>query len=78
MIQANIDTEFRFCTRLTIAHRLNTIIFSDRVLVLHKGRVAEFDTPKELLSRKNSLFLKMVEQTGESNAKLLKNLVGVT
>jgi ATP-binding cassette subfamily C (CFTR/MRP) protein 1 len=62
---------------LTIAHRLNTIIYSDRVLVLEKGKVAEFDTPKELLSRKNSLFSRMVEQTGEANSKLLKSLVGV-
>ncbi|KAG9120835.1 hypothetical protein FRC07_003509, partial [Ceratobasidium sp. 392] len=43
-------------TIITIAHRLNTVIHSDRVLVLEAGSVAEFDEPEELLKNKNSLF----------------------
>jgi ATP-binding cassette subfamily C (CFTR/MRP) protein 1 len=48
---------------------------SDRVLVLDKGMVAEFDTPKALLSNEKSLFTELVNQTGSENAKLLKNMV---
>lgn len=71
MIQKTIDQEFSDCTRLTIAHRLNTVINSDRILVLDKGLVAEFDTPKNLLSNPKGIFTELVNQTGTENAKLL-------
>ncbi|KAG0695817.1 P-loop containing nucleoside triphosphate hydrolase protein, partial [Suillus ampliporus] len=51
-------------TILTIAHRLNTIIESDRVLVLDAGRVAEFDTPKKLLDTKSSIFRSLAMEAG--------------
>ncbi|KAJ2891828.1 hypothetical protein IWW38_003459 [Coemansia aciculifera] len=56
IIQDSIRKEFKDCTVLTIAHRLNTIIDSDRVLVLDQGQVAEYDTPKALLEKEDSLF----------------------
>jgi ABC-type multidrug transport system ATPase subunit len=71
LIQKTIDQEFSDCTRLTIAHRLNTVINSDRILVLDKGLVAEFDTPKALLSNPKGIFTELVNQTGTANAKLL-------
>ncbi|CAG2115373.1 unnamed protein product, partial [Medioppia subpectinata] len=49
LIQTTIRNEFTRCTILTIAHRLHTIMDSDRVLVLDFGRVAEFDAPQTLL-----------------------------
>ncbi|KAG1888634.1 ABC transporter type 1, transmembrane domain-containing protein [Suillus subluteus] len=55
---------FRDVTILTIAHRLNTIMESDRVLVLDAGQIAEFDTPKELLENKGSIFRSMAMQAG--------------
>ena len=45
LIQSTIRKEFSDCTIITIAHRLNTIIDSNRVLVLDHGSIAEFDTP---------------------------------
>jgi ABC-type multidrug transport system fused ATPase/permease subunit len=55
---------FRDVTILTIAHRLNTIMESDRVLVLDSGRIAEFDTPKKLLEHKSSIFRSMATEAG--------------
>merc|ERR1712168_1649261 len=53
LIQATIRKEFSDCTILTIAHRLNTIMDSDKVLVLDAGRVKEFDSPAGLLADKH-------------------------
>ncbi|GBP41933.1 Probable multidrug resistance-associated protein lethal(2)03659 [Eumeta japonica] len=66
---ANVDPQE--CTVLTIAHRLNTIMDSDRVLVMDSGKVAEFDHPHVLLSDPNSHFSSMVRETGEKMAKKL-------
>ncbi|KAK6200451.1 uncharacterized protein RJT21DRAFT_107434 [Scheffersomyces amazonensis] len=69
IIQETIRSEFKDKTILTIAHRLETILDSDRVLVLDKGQVKEFDTPKKLLSDTNSEFYSLCKQGG-----YLKNL----
>ena len=47
LIQKTIRTEFKSCTVITIAHRLNTIIDSDRIGVISNGKMIEIDTPKE-------------------------------
>ncbi|KAJ2514082.1 hypothetical protein H4217_005958 [Coemansia sp. RSA 1939] len=56
IIQESIRKEFKDCTVLTIAHRLNTIIDSDMILALDNGKIAEYDTPQNLLSKENGLF----------------------
>ncbi|ORX67692.1 P-loop containing nucleoside triphosphate hydrolase protein [Linderina pennispora] len=58
-------SEFADSTLFCIAHRLRTIIDYDRVLVLDKGKVAEFDTPANLLNRQGSIFRSMCEKSGE-------------
>ena len=63
LIQKTIRNKFSECTVLTIAHRLNTIMDSDKVLVMDNGEAVEFDHPHILLQRNDSLFTKMVEQT---------------
>ncbi|XP_066983087.1 ATP-binding cassette sub-family C member 3-like [Macrobrachium rosenbergii] len=64
LIQATIRKEFADCTILTIAHRLNNIMGSDRVMVMDKGKIAEFSSPSELLSDKNSIFYGMAKDAG--------------
>jgi ATP-binding cassette subfamily C (CFTR/MRP) protein 1 len=56
IIQKLIQEEFADSTVLTIAHRLNTIINSDKVLVLDKGMVKEYEEPMMLLENTDSLF----------------------
>ncbi|XP_029456115.1 canalicular multispecific organic anion transporter 2 isoform X2 [Rhinatrema bivittatum] len=63
LIQMTIRTQFEDCTVLTIAHRLNTIMDYTRVLVLDKGRIAEFDTPINLLAIKG-IFYGMAKDAG--------------
>ncbi|KAI3383909.1 hypothetical protein SNEBB_000827 [Seison nebaliae] len=63
-IQQTIRTEFDDCSVLTIAHRLNTIMDSTRVLVMDKGQVAEFDTPENLLKNQKSIFYSMAKNSG--------------
>ncbi|KAF9874044.1 ABC metal ion transporter [Colletotrichum karsti] len=50
-------------TIITVAHRINTILDSDRVVVLDKGEVVEFDTPQELIKRRG-VFYGLVKQAG--------------
>ena len=64
LVQATIRREFSDCTVLTIAHRLNTIMDNNRVMVLDQGRIAEFDTPDHLLSNKESIFYGMAKNAG--------------
>ncbi|ULT79398.1 hypothetical protein L3Y34_010197 [Caenorhabditis briggsae] len=61
LLQKTIREQFKECTVLTIAHRLNTVMDSDRLLVLDKGRVAEFDTPKRLLANPDGIFYSMAK-----------------
>lgn len=70
LIQKSVRTEFNDRTVLTIAHRLNTIIDYDRILVMDKGGIAEFDSPRELVQRPGgSILLSLIQETGTTNAR---------
>ncbi|KAL1005984.1 hypothetical protein UPYG_G00066440 [Umbra pygmaea] len=64
LLQQTIREKFRDKTVLTIAHRINTIMDSDRVVVMHSGKVVEFDTPASLCQREDSFFCKLVSGRG--------------
>lgn len=59
LIQETIRQQFKESTIFTIAHRLNTIIDYDKVLVLENGQIKEFDSPQSLLSNNQSIFYAM-------------------
>ncbi|KAJ2052622.1 Multidrug resistance-associated protein 1 [Coemansia sp. S16] len=59
-VQELIRKEFSDCTVLTIAHRLETIMNSDRIIVMDKGTIAEIGTPEELLA-KDGMFAQLVK-----------------
>uniref|UniRef100_A0A663NAE5 ATP-binding cassette sub-family C member 10 n=1 Tax=Athene cunicularia TaxID=194338 RepID=A0A663NAE5_ATHCN len=60
LLQQTIRQRFADKTVLTIAHRLNTILDSDRVLVMQAGRVAELDSPTCLSQKDGSLFQRLL------------------
>jgi ABC-type multidrug transport system fused ATPase/permease subunit len=65
VIQKTIRNDMKDCTVLTIAHRINTVMDSDRILVLDRGSVVEFDTPKALLSSKG-VFYSLAKEAGQT------------
>ena len=64
MLQTTLKSNmFKDRTIITIAHRINTILDSDRIVVLDHGTVAEFDTPSALV-RRRGLFYELVREAG--------------
>ena len=64
IIQETIRSEFKDRTILTIAHRIDTVMDSDKILVLDHGEIKEFDTPESLLSDTNSIFYLLCKKGG--------------
>uniref|UniRef100_A0A672MLQ8 ATP-binding cassette sub-family C member 5 n=1 Tax=Sinocyclocheilus grahami TaxID=75366 RepID=A0A672MLQ8_SINGR len=60
LIQDTIRTSFSGCSTLVIAHRLNTVLNCDRIMVLDQGQILEFDTPSNLLADEDSRFRAMM------------------
>ncbi|CAL6091960.1 Xenobiotic-transporting_ATPase / Multidrug resistance-associated protein [Hexamita inflata] len=71
LIQQTIRNAFSEVTVLSIAHRLDTIIDFDRIIVMDKGNIAEFDTPANLV-RKEGVFFELVNKTGAETSEKLK------
>ncbi|GMT32179.1 hypothetical protein PFISCL1PPCAC_23476, partial [Pristionchus fissidentatus] len=74
LIQRTLRSSFAHATVLTIAHRLHTIMDSNRVLVLDHGEVRQFDSPHLLLSQPEGIFAQLVKETGRANEFHLREL----
>ncbi|XP_054157408.1 ATP-binding cassette sub-family C member 4-like [Oppia nitens] len=74
LIQNTIRKKFNDCTVITIAHRLNTIIDSDKIIVLDAGEIVECGSPHKLLANSDGLFNKLVTQTGKHMSVRLKQM----
>ncbi|KAI8129034.1 putative multidrug resistance-associated protein lethal(2)03659 [Lucilia cuprina] len=72
LIQRAIRVKFKHCTVLTVAHRLQTVMDSDRILVMDNGCAREFDVPHLLLKNPSGALRQMVEATGNEAENLKK------
>lgn len=72
-IQQTLREEMSHCTILTVAHRLHTVMKSDRIVVMDRGRIAEVGRPTELLGRE-SMLSALVDETGPGTAAVLRQL----
>ncbi|KAL7486857.1 hypothetical protein ACHAW6_012460 [Cyclotella cf. meneghiniana] len=75
LIQKMLRSRFVGTTLITIAHRLNTIMDYDCILVMSDGKAAEFGTPLELLSNEDGIFSELVESTGKESSAALRSIV---
>ncbi|KAF9120602.1 Multidrug resistance-associated protein 4 [Mortierella sp. 14UC] len=75
LIQETIKKNFADCTVLMIAHRLNTIMECDKILVMEDGRVVEFDHPTKLIENKDGYFYSLVSQSGPDSVSRLKTML---
>eukprot|EP00535_Pseudo-nitzschia_heimii_P006271 CAMPEP_0197193116 /NCGR_PEP_ID=MMETSP1423-20130617/26482_1 /TAXON_ID=476441 /ORGANISM="Pseudo-nitzschia heimii, Strain UNC1101" /LENGTH=1180 /DNA_ID=CAMNT_0042646201 /DNA_START=907 /DNA_END=4452 /DNA_ORIENTATION=+ len=71
MLHESLHESFGDATIVAVAHRLDTVIDHDYILVLGQGKILEFGPPSELLRRKGAFF-SMVEDTGETTATELR------
>lgn len=74
LVQRTIREQFADCTVLTIAHRLNTVVDSDRILVLDAGQAVEFDEAHELLQNEGGAFNEMVKALGSQEYNRLAQI----
>ncbi|KAF9153461.1 Multidrug resistance-associated protein 4 [Linnemannia schmuckeri] len=75
LIQETIKKNFADCTVLMIAHRLNTIMECDKILVMEDGRVVEFEHPTKLIENKDGYFYSLVNQSGPDSVTRLKTML---
>ncbi|ODN00558.1 Multidrug resistance-associated protein 4 [Orchesella cincta] len=78
LIQKTIRTKFADCSIITVAHRLHSVIDTDRILVLDNGFVKEYDHPHILLQDPSGILTSMVQHTGKSSSALLRNVAAET
>lgn len=74
LIQRTIREKFRDCTVLTVAHRLHTVMDSDRILLMDAGYAKEFGIPHELLANDGGMLRSIVDANGHQEAEALKRV----
>ncbi|KAK3746327.1 hypothetical protein QZH41_008505, partial [Actinostola sp. cb2023] len=72
LIQNTIRTKFKECTVITIAHRLNTIMDYDKILLLENGRVIDFDTPQALIAKDHGILTQLLMSFSQKEADTLQ------
>jgi ATP-binding cassette subfamily C (CFTR/MRP) protein 4 len=81
LIQSSIRKKFQNCTVLTIAHRVNTVTDSDKILVMDMGLVVEFGQPHQLLQNREGFFYRYVKKGGmqamANLTKIVENVSGL-
>ena len=75
LLQQTLRERFHSATIIAIAHRLDTVMDYDKILVLGNGQVLEFGSPSDLLQKEGGPFASMVESTGPAMAEVLKKKV---
>ena len=71
LLQTTLRERFSGATIISIAHRLDTVIEYDKIMLLSDGRILEFGSPSDLLSHEHGHFLSLVKSTGETMSKSL-------
>jgi len=67
LIQKSLRNEFKDVTLITIAHRLQTIMDSDKIMVLDAGQMVEFDRPATLLGNQDGLLYSLVNESSDKD-----------
>ncbi|KAH7923810.1 P-loop containing nucleoside triphosphate hydrolase protein [Leucogyrophana mollusca] len=67
-IQSSLRHELRDVTQIIVAHRLQTIIDADKIMVLDAGRLVEFGSPAELLRNEEGMLRALVDESGDRDA----------
>ncbi|KAH7908629.1 P-loop containing nucleoside triphosphate hydrolase protein [Hygrophoropsis aurantiaca] len=68
LIQSSLRNELRDVTQIIVAHRLQTIMDADKIMVLDAGKLVEFGTPAELLKNDRGMFRALVDDSGDKDA----------
>eukprot|EP00300_Choanocystis_sp_HF-7_P014604 c18745_g1_i2.p1 GENE.c18745_g1_i2~~c18745_g1_i2.p1 ORF type:complete len:1536 (+),score=408.64 c18745_g1_i2:44-4651(+) len=68
LIQRTLTENSQGRTVITIAHRIHTVLSSDKILVMGDGLVEEFDTPEQLMANKTGLFYSLVKSSQSTGA----------
>lgn len=74
LIQQTIKENFTDHTVIVLASRFNLIMGADRIIVMEKGRIVEFDTPLKLLNDPRSKLIKMINNAADVDVNKLKML----
>ena len=61
-----LEKYFKDCTVLSIAHRIESVMNFDRIMVFDQGELKEFDKPSQLIKKKNSLFFKLYYEENQA------------
>ena len=72
LLQTAVANSFADATIIAVAHRLDTLIDYDKIVVLDNGSLVEYDSPKVLLEREGGAFASMVDETGEEMSAMLR------